>query len=235
MGCGVGHPPPAGWRALKAPGWRADGQRMDRRLPWAALLALVLALVAVPPSSHAFRLVRDLQPVRANPAERLAPHRPDPERYDRAEDCTRRAQPGVRRMVRWLERNARGVLWGTYRCERWGEGSASLHAEGRAIDWHLDVRRPTDKRAARRLIELLLAPDRQGTARALARRMGVQEVIWDCSYWAAGMEEFRRYAPCFAADGETPRRRVDPTVAHRDHLHIGLTRDGAAGRTSFWR
>jgi hypothetical protein len=36
------------------------------------------------------------------------------------------------------------------RCERWGKNSASLHAEGRAIDWHLDSRVPADRREARR-------------------------------------------------------------------------------------
>jgi hypothetical protein len=28
--------------------------------------------------------------------------------------------------------------------------------------------------------------------------------------------------------------RVDPNVAHRDHIHIRLTKAGAARRTSFW-
>ena len=40
--------------------------------------------------------------------------------------------------------------------------------------------------AAAKLIELLLAPDKAGNQHALARRMGVEELIWDCSYWGAG-------------------------------------------------
>jgi hypothetical protein len=31
------------------------------------------------------------------------------------------------------------------------------------------------------------------------------------------------------------RRHVSETVAHRDHIHIGMTKAGAAGTTSFWR
>jgi hypothetical protein len=27
---------------------------------------------------------------------------------------------------------------------------------------------------------------------------------------------------------------VDKTTAHRDHIHIGMTKRGAKGRTSFW-
>jgi hypothetical protein len=123
--------------------------------------------------------------------------------------------------------------WGTYRCEGWGPHEASLHAENRAVDWHLDVSVPADRAAARELIRLLLAPDRIGLPHALARRMGVEEIIWDCSYWGAGMPEFKPYSPCVNRNGDV-RRHVDPTVAHRNHLHIGLSKAGAARRTSFW-
>jgi hypothetical protein len=107
-------------------------------------------------------------------------------------------------LQRWLEANVRGVSWGTYRCEKWGKKQASLHSEGRAIDWHLD-----------------------------ARRMGVEEMIWDCGYWGAGMTQFEPYPVCFNKHG-TRRKHVDPSVAHRNHIHFGLTKAGAARRTSFW-
>jgi hypothetical protein len=122
--------------------------------------------------------------------------------------CMRRARTGVLALQRWLEGNVRGVFWGSHRCEKWGKREASLHSENRAIDWHLDRSLRADARAAEKLIRLLLAPDSAGDAQALARRMGVEELIWDCGYWGAGMTEF------------TP--------------HIGMTKAGAAGRTSFW-
>ena len=31
------------------------------------------------------------------------------------------------------------------------------------------------------------------------------------------------------------RRHVDRTIAHRNHIHLGMTKLGAAGRTTFWR
>jgi hypothetical protein len=127
-----------------------------------------------------------------------------------------------------------GRVVGTYRCERWGPHEASLHAEGRAVDWHLNAANPDDRREARRLIELFLAPDHVGTPRALARRMGLEEIIWDCSYWSAGMADFVAYRPCLSKHGEV-RKHVSPTIAHRDHLHLGLSKDGAMRRTSFWR
>jgi hypothetical protein len=81
---------------------------------------------------------------------------------------------------------------------------------------------------------MLLAPDSAGLPHALARRMGVQEIIWDCSYWGAGMDDFKAYEPCLNRNGDV-RRRVDRTIAHRDHVHLGLSKDGAMRRTSFWQ
>ena len=42
------------------------------------------------------------------------------------------------------------------------------------------------------------------------------------------------YSVCVDERGN-PRRGVSPTLAHRDHIHLGLNRAGAAKRTSFWR
>ena len=198
------------------------------------VLLLVLCFSLLAPVAHAFRLPEQLLPLRGNPANRLAAAPVDPIEYDRARRCDPKPKPGVVRFTAWLSRNARGVFWGSYRCEKWGKREASLHAENRAVDWHLDASSPGDKRAARALIRLLLAPDQAGTPFALARRMGVEEIIWDCSYWAAGMPQFTKYSPCFNKHGE-PRKRVGKTIAHRDHIHFGLSKRGAAARTTFWR
>src|SRR4051794_17754131 len=181
----------------------------------------------------AFRLGAVVSPVAGNPADRLAGLPADPEDYDPATHCAPKPHPGMVALVAWLGRNARGTSWGTYRCEKWGPHEASLHAENRAVDWHLDVSVPADRAAARKLIDLLLAPDRTGLPHALARRMGVEEIIWDCSYWGAGMQEFKPYSACFNAKGQR-KQHVDPTIGHLNHLHIGMSKAGAAKRTSFW-
>ena len=187
------------------------------------LLPIVVLLIAPAPAG-----------ARANPADALA-HLPiEASVYDPATRCSARTRPGMVKLQRWLEDNVRGVFWGSYRCEMWGEHEASLHAENRAIDWHLDAALRADRRAARDLVELLLAADAAGSEQALARRMGVEELIWDCAYWAAGMAELKPYAPCYARRGRL-RRNVNRTVAHRDHIHIGMTKAGAGARTSFWR
>jgi hypothetical protein len=170
----------------------------------------------------------------ANPADRLADQPVDDYTYDHARKCVKRPTPGAVALVEWLERKARGASWGIMRCEKWGRNRASLHAEGRAIDWHLDASRPADRREARRLIGLFLATDRAGNDHALARRMGIQEIIWNCRSWWSGSDGMGRYSVCFTERGKR-RKRVNYTAAHKDHIHIGLSRAGARKRTSFWK
>jgi hypothetical protein len=195
-------------------------------------LVVVLALAA-PAAAHGSTWPVAYTSVAHNPADALAELPIEPSEYDPATRCSKKPKPGTTALVDWLGRNAEGVFWGTYRCEKWGPRSASLHAEGRAIDWNLDVDVRAQRREATRLIALFLAPDRLGQPQALARRMGIEEIIWDCGYWGAGMDQFRAYKPCLSKRGKL-RRKVNKTVAHRDHLHIGLTKAGAAMKTSFW-
>jgi hypothetical protein len=195
-------------------------------------LAVVLGLAA-PAAAHGSSWPIAYTSVAKNPADALADLPIEDSEYDPATRCSKKPKPGMTALINWLGDNAKGVFWGTYRCEKWGRKSASLHAEGRAVDWHLDVDVPADRREATRLIALFLAPDKLGQPQALARRMGVEEIIWDCGYWSAGMDQFRDYSPCLSKRGKV-RKHVNKTVAHRDHLHIGLTKAGAAKQTSFW-
>ena len=194
---------------------------------------IVLGGLFASASAHAYESPVAYTAVSKNPADALAELPMEGSVYDPATRCSARPKPGMTALVAWLTRNAAGAFWGTYRCEKWGPKSASLHAEGRAVDWALDVDVPAQRRAAEKLIALLLAPDRLGQPQALARRMGVEEIIWDCGYWGAGMAQFRPYSPCLSKNGKV-QRNVNKTIAHRDHLHIGMTKAGAAKRTSFW-
>jgi hypothetical protein len=172
--------------------------------------------------------------VRGNPADRLADLPIDDYAYDRARRCRRTPRAGTVSLEAWLARHFRGVSWGIMRCERLHGRVYSLHADGRALDWHLDVHDKRDRAEAWRLIGMLLAPDRVGNPEALARRMGVQEIIWDCrAWWSGGGPVMDKYWACYNKRGRR-RRHVNQTIAHRDHVHIGLSRHGAARMTSFW-
>jgi hypothetical protein len=198
-------------------------------------LAIGFAMLALAPASAvAAGFPSTFAPIRHNPADRLADQPIDGYRYDTARRCARSPRSGTVALERWLRAHARGESWGIMRCEKLSRRNYSLHAEGRAIDWHLDARNASDRAGGRRLIKLLLAPDRAGNPHALARRMGIQEIIWDCRAWWSGSERAVGYSPCYTRRGKL-RRRVDATTAHRDHVHIGLNRMGAARLTSFWR
>jgi hypothetical protein len=186
-----------------------------------AILSLLgVAALALPAAASGWSNPADSAELLGTPIE-------DPE-YDFAKRCQPRSTPGIRLLTSWIDRHYPGDSWGVYRCERLDKHTRSLHSEGRALDWHLDARRKPERRAANSLISLLLAPDADGNGQALARRMGVQELIFNCRAWFGGEEGMQPYSACQG------RRRVDPTTAHRDHIHIGLNRAGAKARTSFW-
>ena len=170
-----------------------------------------------------------------NPADRLAAKPIDDYRYDRAHHCYRRPSRGANAMVAWLGRNARGQFWGIMRCERLSRDSMSLHSEGRAIDWHLDASSAADRRAARRLILTLLATDRAGNPHALARRMGVQEIIWELPLVVVGR------GPDGARTRSVTRARASCARRWTGRWPTATTcTSGSAARarrmrTSFWR
>src|SRR5690348_14121344 len=104
------------------------------------LLALVVVLgLSATASAHAYESPIAYTAVANNPADALAELPLEDAVYDRATKCSARPKRGMTALVKWLTAHADGTFWGTYRCEKWGKGSASLHAEGRAVDWALDV------------------------------------------------------------------------------------------------
>jgi hypothetical protein len=196
-----------------------------------ATIAWVLAALAICAASA---LAEPYGQVAGNPADRLADRPIDDYASDDSRRCRRNPMPGTLALERWLDRNVRGVSWGIMRCSRLDKRRFSLHADGRAIDWHLDASSRIDRRAARRLITMLLATDRAGNTHALARRMGIQEIIWDCRSWWSGADRMEPYSLCFDRRGRR-RKNVNVTLAHRDHVHIGLNLAGARKHTTFWR
>jgi hypothetical protein len=195
------------------------------------LLALFACLTALATAAAAW--AAPYGQIAKNPADKLASKPIDDYRYDHAKRCVKHPSKGALALVNWLERNSRGVFWGIMRCEKLGKHDYSLHSEGRAVDWHLSVHSAADRRAARKLILTLLATDKAGNTHALARRMGVQEIIWDCRSWWSGADRMGPYSVCYDKKGRK-KKHVDETLAHRNHVHIGLNLPGARKQTSFW-
>jgi hypothetical protein len=148
--------------------------------------------------------------------------------YEPAQHCASGAKPGTEVLAAWVVAKFGGGLGGIWRpCS----GSTSEHHEGRAFDWTLDATKRSDRRRAARLRARLFATDGGGNTHALARRMGVMYIIWNDHMWSAWAG--------FAKDdylSSSCRRvsRCSPTLRHRDHLHISLTRAGGRGETSWY-
>ncbi len=101
-------------------------------------------------------------------------------------------------------------------------GAKSEHKEGRAFDWGVSASSPRDRRSVQSLMTWLLKTDRFGNRYAMARRLGIQYMIWNRRIWGsyAASSGWRRYT------GANP---------HTDHVHFSLSWSGARKNSSFWR
>ena len=189
-----------------------------------AVLVLVAALVGLPTSATA-------DDARTTVVTSSAPYlmpMEDYAGYQPQTTCKRRARTGILQLAEWLV--ARGGGYGPISRACAGS-STSEHKESRAFDWTLDATKRADRRIANAFLREAFAPDDTGQPHALARRMGIMYVIWNDKMWASydGFEQER-----YLSSGCRTRRRCSPTLRHRDHMHISLTRRAARGKTSWY-
>ncbi len=142
--------------------------------------------------------------------------------------CRRKPRAGVLLLADWLTRRGGGYGPISRAC---AGSSVSEHKESRAFDWMLDARKKRDRRIARRFLDQAFAPDDTGQPHALARRMGIMYIIWNDRTWAS----YRGFEPkAYLSSGCRTLRRCSPTLRHRDHMHISLTRKAARGELSWY-
>jgi len=98
---------------------------------------------------------------------------------------------------------------------------AAEHGEGRALDWMNNAYTADGLALGNAITRWLAAPDAQGRPGAMARRFGINYIIWNRQMW-------RAYDP---GRGWAPYSGVSP---HTDHIHISFTWDGAYKQTSWW-
>ncbi|KRE43718.1 peptidoglycan-binding domain-containing protein [Knoellia sp. Soil729] len=98
---------------------------------------------------------------------------------------------------------------------------AAEHGEGRALDWMNNAYTADGLELGNAITRWLAAPDSEGRPGAMARRFGINYIIWNRQMW-------RAYDP---GRGWAPYSGVSP---HTDHIHISFTWDGAYQRTSWW-
>ncbi|CAN7151807.1 peptidoglycan-binding domain-containing protein [Knoellia sp. LjRoot47] len=98
---------------------------------------------------------------------------------------------------------------------------AAEHGEGRALDWMNNANTAEGLALGNAITRWLSAPDSEGRPGAMARRFGINYIIWNRQMW-------RAYDP---GRGWAPYSGVSP---HTDHIHISFTWDGAYKQTSWW-
>lgn len=193
-----------------------------RRLP--ALALLVKAL-----------LVTALVAATAAPAAAVVPTVPEygPSidgyaTYTREDTCSPTEKPGSQR-VRDLLLATYGPAWTNI--ARACSAANSGHEEGRSVDWARSIDVPAQKAQAEEFLTWLLATDSHGNKHAMARRMGVQYVMWNGQMWGSWAPT-KGWQP--QSSGNCSASTSNDTVCHRDHVHISLGWEGARAETTFY-
>lgn len=151
--------------------------------------------------------------------------------YQAPKKCHPKPRPGTKVLGRWVAANFGGGYIGTARACRKKDGPTSEHQTGRAFDWSVNAARKADRKRVQRLLRTLFAADKRGNEHAKARRMGVMYLIWNDRMYAA----WRGFEPTpYLSSSCRSRKKCSPTLRHRDHVHVSLSRAGARGKTSWY-
>jgi hypothetical protein len=176
----------------------------------ASTLVLATVLVAAPTNARVprtpYRFTAKIEPLAG---------------YSPQRTCSPTAKPGTSAFANMLLRTyPSSTSLGIVRA--CSAGGTSEHKEGRAFDWGVSIHSAADRRAVNSLMRWLLKPDRFGNRYAMARRLGIQYMIWNRRIWGSysASSGWRRYS------GASP---------HTDHVHFSLSWAGARKQTTFWR
>jgi peptidoglycan hydrolase-like protein with peptidoglycan-binding domain len=135
--------------------------------------------------------------------------------YEKGTLCLTETQPGVIAFAKLLNATYGTHTYGTLRT------CAAEHGEGRALDWMLNAGNADQLALGNALTRWLAAPDSSGRPGAMARRFGINYIIWNRQQWNA-WDPGMAWKPYY---GSAP---------HTDHIHFSFTWDGACERTSWW-
>ena len=150
--------------------------------------------------------------------------------YQPQTHCSPDAKPGTVALSKWLMNRYPGS--GSSGISRaCGASGVSEHKEGRAFDWRVSATSARDRGYVKDFLATIFAADKDGNKAALARRMGIMYLIWDDHIYASYREFDKR---AYTHSGCRTTKNCSPTLRHRDHVHISLSRAGGAGDTSWY-
>ncbi|WP_018350290.1 peptidase inhibitor family I36 protein [Longispora albida] len=184
----------------------------SNRILAAVALALACAVVPAAPASAAAT-----PPV---PAFSAVPD--DYAHQDSVDRCDAGTKPGVSDFYQLLRSTYPGLgerNWGTYVCDpsTWGG-----HDQGRALDWGLNSGNAGERDIASTVLGWLLAT-RDGEPHAIARRLGINFIIWNRQIIYLMTE--------YSDHNWHPYGGASP---HTDHIHFEFGWAGAQRQTTWW-
>ncbi len=135
--------------------------------------------------------------------------------YQAGTRCLTKALPGPLDFAKLLNTTYGTHIYGILRT------CAAEHGEGRALDWMVNAATPDGLALGNAITTWLTQKDSQGRVGAMARRLGINYIIWNHRMW-------RSYDP---ARGWAAYTGSNP---HTDHIHTSFTWDGAYEQTSWW-
>jgi hypothetical protein len=151
-------------------------------------------------------------------------------RWERENTCSPTAKPGPRYLARLLKATYGPISSNIVRpCTAADSG----HEEGRALDWMVSARVPAQKAMGDAFVAWLQAPDASGNPEAMARRLGIQYVIWNSMTWRA-YDPARGWTEYDGCLHKPHKSRAWDNTCHRTHVHISFSWDGAYQRTSYY-
>ncbi|HHU10272.1 MAG TPA: peptidoglycan-binding protein, partial [Intrasporangiaceae bacterium] len=190
---------------------------------WRAVSAMTAPLMTVPllatGTAHAApALIRTAVPAPPQPPVPLPAEIDVAPSYQGQTTCDPTAKPGPIAFAALLNTHYGKRSYGITRA--CGNG-VTEHSEGRALDWMINANKPSEKAIADSIVQWLSASDAKGNPGVMARRFGINYIIWNRKVW-------RAYAP------ERGWANYTGAHPHDDHIHITFTWDGAYQRTSWW-
>lgn len=151
--------------------------------------------------------------------------------WERESGCDQTEKKGPRRL-RKLLRSTYGLM--ASNILRPCSAADSGHEEGRALDWMVNARDPEQKEMADAFLGWLQAPDEYGNPSVMARRLGIQYVIFNNQMWQPSSSSWSAYSSCAKRKMRKMRKKAYDNACHRNHVHVSFSWDGALGRTSFY-
>lgn len=181
------------------------------RLAAASLGGLLsLSLLAPPPLAAA----KTPPPPRALASSQIDAHLG----YMPQSTCSPSAKAGTKAVLKLLIKTWGGSSSGISRgC---GVGGRSEHKEGRALDWHMSVKKASQRKRVNAALNWITANNGE-----VALRLGIMYVIWNQHIWSVYYPEL---------GWRLMEDRGGATANHKDHVHISLSWDGAYQQTSWW-